>query len=106
MRSVAEWVALGCGLLGKALKIRDLESQMGQIGPYHNRAAGVVLADLDFFVAFGGLKKDQLGTASALTSTNFLQAKDITVKGDRFFEVLNAIASVEESGDHCLKDET
>jgi hypothetical protein len=35
-----------------------------------------------------------------------LQAQHIAVKGNCLLEVLNAIASVEKSGDHVLKNET
>jgi len=106
MRSVAERVALRCGLLGKRFQICDLEGEMSEVRSYHHGAAGVILADLDFLGAPGGLQKNQLGTASALAPADFLEAQHIAVKGNGLLEVLNAIASVEESGDHVLKNET
>jgi len=103
MRPVAEGVALGCGFLGQRLQIRDLEGEMGQIRADHHWATGVILADLDLFFRAGGFEKDQFGTSSALASADFLQTEDITVKGNCLFEVLNAIAGVEEFGDHLFK---
>jgi len=94
MRAVAEGIALGCGHLGKILQIRDLESEMGQISPHYHGTAGVVLAELDLLVTSGSLQKDQLGTASALASADFLQAQHIAVKGNGLFEILNAITGV------------
>jgi len=106
MRSIAKRVALGCDLLGKRFQIGDLEGEMGEVLSYQHGAAGVILADFYFFVASGSLQKDQLGTASALAPADFLQAQHIAVKGNCLLEVLNAIASVEKSGDHVLKNET
>ena len=106
MRSVAERVALRCGLLGKRVQICDFEGEMGEVRSYHHGAAGVILADLDFLGASGGLQKDQLGTASALAPSDFLQTEDVAVKRNRLLKVLNAIAGVEEFGDHFLEDVT
>ena len=72
MRAVAQRIAFGRGFPGKGLQIRDLEGEMGEVRPYHHRAAGVVLADLDFLGASGGLQKDQLGPASALAPADLL----------------------------------
>ena len=99
----AERVALGCRRLRKCLEISDLKGEMGKIRPDLDRAAGVVFADLDLLVRAWGLQKDQLGTPTALAATHFPQAEHITVKGDSFFQVGNAIAGVKELGDHWFE---
>ena len=51
MRPVGKRVTFRRRLLREFLDIVDLESEMGQVGTDHDRAAFVELADLNFFLA-------------------------------------------------------
>src|SRR5690242_19179968 len=75
---------------------------MRKIGADHHRSAVVKLANLDLLSAAGCLQKDKLRSTTRSVPTSFFEAQDILVKGNGFFQVMYAIASVQESFDHGL----
>jgi hypothetical protein len=58
------------------------------------------MADFDLFLAVGDVEEDNGGTARGLVAGGFLEAEDVLVESDGFFEVVDAVAGVEEAFDH------
>ena len=100
VRAVAEGITLRCRLLGKGLQIGDFKGKVGQIGAHLHGAAGIILADLDEFLAPGGLEKDELRSASAFAAAHLLQTQHISVEADSLLKVVNAVAGMKELCDH------
>src|SRR5262245_8976173 len=53
-------------------------------------------ADVDELVTAGSVEKDELRAARGFVAANFLQAEDIEVEADGFFEVVHAVAGVQQ----------
>ena len=87
-------------MLGKSLDILDLEGQVRDVGAHIDGAAGVELANLDFFLAPWRLEKDQLRAPRRGVAAGLLQAEDIAIKGGRFLQIGDSIAGMEESLHH------
>ena len=102
MRAVAEGVSLGGRLFGKGFEVGDFKGEMSQIGTDLHGAAGIILADLDLFVAFRSLEEDELGAAPALAAADFLKSEDIPVEGYGFFQIMNPVTGVKQFGDHAI----
>lgn len=88
---------------GKSFQIFDFESEVGEIAAEGYRAAGRKRADLDQFVAVGCLQEHQFRTARGLVTFDLLQAQDVLVEIDRFFQIVHAVACVKKFGDHGKK---
>jgi hypothetical protein len=69
---------------------------MGKISLHLHRAAVGKMAKLDQFLAFGRLHKDEFGAARGFMATDLLEAEHAFVKIDALFEIVQAVARVEE----------
>lgn len=86
----------------KSLQILDFKCEVGEIGSDLNGAAGVVFADFDQLLASRSFEKDKLGPPSARDAPDFFQAENIFVKGNRFLQIGNPVAGVEELFYHLV----
>jgi hypothetical protein len=69
---------------------------VGEVGAEGNGAAGGVGADFEEFLAVGSLEEDEFGAAGGFVAADFLEAEHVFVKRDGLFEVVHAVAGVEE----------
>src|SRR5947207_364505 len=102
MRPVGKRITFFRRLAGKLLDVVDLESQMREVGTDDDGTALIELTDFDLFLAAGSFKENQLRTAAGGVASRFLQTEDVSVEGNRFFEVSHPITSVEKLLYHCL----
>src|SRR4029077_8776892 len=56
----------------------------------------------DQLLALRGFEENELRAAAGGMARDLLEAEDITIKLDGFFEIVNAEASVQELGDHGM----
>src|SRR4029453_4835546 len=100
MGAIRQRVTFGRSLFCEFCQIIHLKREMGQIRPDYDRAALVVLADLDLFFASRSLEENQLRAASGGVPSCFLQPKNVSIEGDRLFQVGHAITGVQQFLDH------
>ena len=96
VRTVRERVTFFGRLMGETFDIVDFEGQMREIRTDDDWTAFIELTDFDFFLAVRRLEENQLRAAAGGMASRFLQAEDVSVERDRFFEVGHAITSVEK----------
>jgi hypothetical protein len=104
--AIAEGITFGGCVFGKSFKILHLKSKMGEIGPDGHRTTARIIGDFDQLLAFGSFEENELGAAWRLVTFDLLQSQNVLVEGDGFLQVINAIAGVQEFGNHvrkCLK---
>ena len=75
---------------------------MGEIGANYYRPALIEFANLNFLIAAGRLQKYKLRTAPGGLTPSFLESENILVEGNRFLQVVYAIARVQQFLDHSL----
>ena len=73
---------------------------MSQIGTDFNRTALIEFTELNFFVASGRFKKNQLRSAAGGMTSDLLQAENVSVEGHCLFKIFDPIARVQEFGYH------
>src|SRR5205814_4384567 len=95
MGAIRERITFGRSLFGEVFQIVYFKCEMSQVRTDHDRATLVILAKLDLFLAFRCFEKNQLRAASRGVPSCFLQTKDVSVKGDGFFQVRHAITGVQ-----------
>ena len=100
MGTVAERIAERGGMGGECVQVVDLEGKMSEIRADNDRTALVKFANFDQLLAAGGLEKDELGSATAGTSPHFLEAQNVLVERNGFFQIGDPVSGVEELGDH------
>ena len=100
MWPVRERITFFCRFTRERFDVLDFKSEMSEIRTNDNRATRIEFANLDFFIASGRFKKNQLGPAAGGVPASFLQPEHIPVERDGFFQVSYAIAGVEKLFDH------
>jgi len=68
---------------------------MSQVRPHHYWAALIVIANLDLFLALGCFEKDELRSTAGGVSPCFLQTEDVSIKGDRPFQIGHTITGMQ-----------
>src|SRR6476620_1132364 len=91
LRAVGQRITLGRSLSGTFFQVVHFKGEMGQVRPHHYWAALVVLANLDLFLALGCFEKDELRSTAGGVAEGFLQTEDVSIKGDRPFQIGHTI---------------
>ncbi len=85
---------------GEGGQIGDFEGEVGQVWADDDGTAGWERANFQQFLTAWGFQKDEFRAAWRLVAADFTQAEDFGVEGDGFFQIGDAVAGVEQFGDH------
>jgi hypothetical protein len=95
MRAITEWIAERGGVFSEGGEIIYLKSEVCEIRADEYGTACIVFAYFNQFLATWGLEKNQLRSPSTLATADFFEAENISIKGDCFIEIADAVAGVE-----------
>jgi len=102
MRPVGQGITFCSSVLRERIQIIHFKGKMGQIGPNNYRPAFVKFANLNFLITTGRLEKYELRPTTRGLAADLLEPEDIFIEGDRFLQIVHAIARVQEFLDHVL----
>ena len=95
-RAVGIFQAVFGQVLRKSVEAVHLERQMREIGLDRHGSAAGEMADFNFLVAFGRLEKDEFRAARRSVPLDFLEAEDFAVESHRAFQIIHAVARMQE----------
>ena len=95
MRAVGQRTTLGRSLSCKFFQVVHFKREMGQVRPNHYWAALIILAKLDLFLALRCLEEYKLRAAPGGVVSCFLQTEDVSLKGNRLFQIGHAITGMQ-----------
>ena len=78
------------------LKAVHLEREMREVGLHLHRAGRREAADFNFLIAPGRLEKNEFGAARRFVPLDFLEAQYVTIKIHRAFQIVHAVARVQQ----------
>ena len=78
----------------KRFDVVDFKRQVRQIGSYLDGSAGIILSDLDKFLALWRLEENQLRATSAGDASDLFEPKHMLVKVNGLLEVSDAVTRV------------
>src|SRR5215475_14482458 len=102
MGAIRQRITFRLGVLGELFHILHFKSQMSKVGTHRYWAAIVKFTDLDLLIAMGCFQKYELRSATRRVSPKFLQSQHLFVERDRFLQVVDAIARMQQFLDHGL----
>ena len=98
-RAVGKLQAVFGQVLAEFLKAVHLEREMGEVGLHLHRAAAGKIRDFDLLLAAGRLEKNEFRAARRFVPPDFLEAQHVAVKFHRAFQIVHAIARVQQFRD-------
>src|SRR5204862_6800771 len=97
-----ERLAFCGGLVREHFQIAHCESGVGKIGADHYRPALMKFTNLNLLVTLGCVQKHKLRSATGSVTAKLLESQHILVERNRFLQVVDAIAGVQQFLNHGL----
>src|SRR5947199_5420717 len=89
-------------VLSETFKIVHFKREVRKVGPDYYRPALVEFTDLNLLVALGCFQKHKLRSATGSVTAKLLESQHILVERNRFLQIVDAIAGVQQFLDHGL----
>ena len=97
--AVGEGDAFGGEVFAEFGEVFDFEGEVGEVGLDVDGAGAGEVGDFEEFFGAGGAEEGELGAAGGGVAFDEFEAEDVGVEVEGAFEVVNAVAGVEEFGD-------
>ena len=95
-RAVGVFEAVLDEVLAESFEAVHLEGEVGEVGLDLHGAAGGEAANLDGLLALRGFEEGEFGAARGFVAADFGEAEDVFVELDGAFQIVHAVAGVEE----------
>jgi hypothetical protein len=83
-------------MFGKFVEACDFKGEVREVGLDFYGFTFWEMANLDFFVAFWRFEKNEFRAARRFVPANFFEAENLAIKFHRAFEIVHAIARVQQ----------